>query len=238
MNIRSIFGSPGYGLRNKRKGEEKSRFSQSRWRVAALVTIVFAMLVASSCVDLSVIGHLAKSSQDVGSGFKSIADNAEPSCKRATSYISSLPLDSPMRPKALPNCGFYKTIEPSVLDVNDALFKYIAALGKLASSGKAKEDFDKVDTDLKKFDPNISPTYQKEAKAAGGLADALKDLLASRYQERELAKIIGNANDSVKNVTDFLSGYAADQYDVGLQEEGSTRGTTAKTEVKRSTRPG
>jgi hypothetical protein len=224
MTILATLASLGYGIGTKRTSEEKSGFSWRAWRAAASVTILISTMATLSCVDLSAIGHLAKSSQDLGTSFKKIADNAEPACEKATSYINSLPLDAPRRSKPLPNCAFYKTVNPLVLDVNDALFKYIAALGKLASAGKSKDAFSKVDTDLKKFDPNIDPKYPTEAKAAGALADALTNLLASQYQQRELAKIIENANPYVKDVAAFLSDYAADQYDLVLQEEGLDEG--------------
>jgi hypothetical protein len=219
MNIRTTLESPGYGLHIKPESNEKSRFSRSTWRAAILVMILIAMLGTSSCVDLSAIGHLAKYSLDVANGFTKMQDDAEPSCKKAADFVTWLSPGFARHPNPLPDCAFYEKINPTVLDVNNVLFKYIAALGKLASAAKPKDAFDKVDTDLKQYDEKIDPTIPPEAKAAGALADALTNLLASQYQQHELAKIIGNANPDVKKVADFLSNYAADQYAFVLQEE-------------------
>jgi len=180
---------------------------------SVLLAIVFiSMLALSSCVDLIEITQLAKSSQEVGNSFTQIADEAASSCKRANTFI-------PAGQQAL-SCEAYTKTEPSLIKVNDALFAYIASLGKLAAADTAKKDeLVNISSDLQQADKNISQQNLDRAKAAGGLADVITHVVLSRYQQHELAKIIGNQNASVKAVAEFLSGYAADKCEAALKEE-------------------
>lgn len=190
--------------------ETKRHFSNCQLVLLAIVFI--SMLALPSCVDLSEVTQLAKSSQDVGNGFKQIADEVVSSCKRANSFV-------PAGQQAL-SCDVYTKTEPSLIKVNDSLFAYIASLGKLAAAGTAKKDeLVNISSDLKQADKNISLQDLDRAKEAGGLADVISHVVLSGYQEHELAKIIGSQNASVQAVAAFLSGYAADKCESALKEE-------------------
>jgi len=183
-----------------------------KYQLVLLAVIFMSVLGLSSCVDLSEITQLAKSSQDVGNSFKQIADEALNSCKRANNFI-------PAGQQAL-SCEDYAKIEPLLTKVNDALFAYIASLGKLATADAAKKDaLVNISSDLQQADKNINQQDLNRAKQAGGLAEAIAHVILSRYQQHELAKIIGDQNENVKAVAEFLSGYAADKCESALKEE-------------------
>jgi hypothetical protein len=183
------------------------RYQTILW--AVLSTSIFAF---SSCVDLSEITQLAKSSQDVGNSFKQIADETLNSCKRANTFI-------PTGQQAL-SCDVYARTEPSLIKVNDVFFAYIASLGKLAGAGTAKKDeLANISTDLKQADKDINQENIDRATKASGLADAITHIIVSGYQQHELGKIIGDQNAAVQAVAVFLSGYSADKCETALEEE-------------------
>jgi hypothetical protein len=165
--------------------------------------VLVSILSMFSCVDLSSVVQFAKCSQDVGNSFKSLTDETLATCKRARDFSRSgkTPLE----------CTQYENIKPKLTAINDALFDYIASLGKLAAPVSDTNPFKDVASDLKKADPSISPTDQTEATAAGGLFSALGQVAFSGYQQRRLTTIVRDTNGSVQSVVAFLSGYAADQ---------------------------
>ena len=126
-----------------------------------------------------------------------------------------------------PDCDFYAKVAPDLLKINDALFAYICGLGKLASADPSKvaDGLKDVTTELKQADPKISQAAQDEAKAATGLAAALAKVLTSEYRQHALVKVIEEANGDaehpgpIKQVTAFLSDYAAEKYLQGLDDE-------------------
>jgi hypothetical protein len=156
-----------------------------------------------SCVDLSSVDKFAKSSQDVGNNFKSIADDTLATCQWAHEFFP--PGKNPL------DCTKYESLKPKLKAVNDALFDYIASLGKLTATTSTANPFKDVAGDLKKADSTISTADQARATAAGGLLSALSQVVESHYQQRRLTKIIRDADGPVHEVVAFLSGYAADQ---------------------------
>ncbi|MDR3676717.1 MAG: hypothetical protein P4N24_14590 [Acidobacteriota bacterium] len=227
MDIRSTSGNTGYGLSIKSKSEEKSRFSRSTWRVATLVMILNAMLGNSSCVVLTQISDFAKASQAVGKTFSSIQDGAEPACKLANAFRSEK-FNNMTGNKQ--NCQYYASIKAPLAKVNQALFNYITALGNLANDDLSKvgSGFDNIQSELKTADPTLTTAELTKATAAGGLAKVLTNLWASGYRQHELAKIIGDNNQAVQDVTSFLADYAANRYFEGLRYDYDTENSYCK----------
>jgi len=191
---------------------QKSCGGIRRFTIAAIAVF---LLVTCACTDLDEITQFAKASQDVGKTFPGIADQAEAACNRANSFINA---QNPL--PQLP-CDVYGKVKPPLVKVNDALFGYIASLGKLASADLSKVGggFDSVATDLKQADPSISAANCNKATAASGLAKAITNILASGYRQRELSKIVRESNPAVQQVTTFLSEYAAAKYLQSFQDE-------------------
>lgn len=187
--------------------------------VVATLGLIACTLLLYSCVDLGKVNEFAKASQDVGKAFKSIAQEGQTSCGRTKSFL--LPGQEP------PDCEFYTRVEPSLLKINDALFAYVSGLGKLASADASKvaDGLKDVTTELKRADPKISQSAQDQAKAATGLAQALAGILTSEYRRHALVKAIVEANGDgekpgpLKQVTSFLSDYAAEKYTQDLNTE-------------------
>ncbi|MGA2115182.1 MAG: hypothetical protein ABSH56_10590 [Bryobacteraceae bacterium] len=177
--------------------------------------VAVSCLFIVACVDLDQITQFAKASQDVGKTFSGIADEAKASCSRANSFINA---QNPLTP--LP-CDFYAAGNPPVVKINDALFSYIAAVGKLAAADLSKEGggFDSISADLKQADPKISAADQSKAAAVGALAKAITNLLTNGYRQHELSKIVAESNEAVQKVTEFLSQYAADKYRQSMADE-------------------
>lgn len=181
---------------------EKACESVRRRRVGlASVMVVASALVMTSCLDTSSVTEFAKTSQDVGNNFKSMAGQTLATCKWAHNFFppGTQPLD----------CTKYEGIEPQVAAVNDALFAYIAGLGKLAAPVSSANPFGSVGSDLKKADSSISTQDQTLASAAGGLFGALSKVALSGYQQRRLTEIMRSTDPDVQNTVAFLSGYAA-----------------------------
>ncbi len=192
-----------------------SRVCAPRFRYCLTAAVAVSWLFIVGCVDLDQITQFAKASQDVGKAFSGIADEAKASCGRANSFINA---QNPLTP--LP-CDFYPAGNPPVVKINDALFSYIAVVGKLAATDVSKEGggFDSISADLKQADPKISAADQSKATAVGALAKAITNLLTNGYRQHELSKIIGESNDAVRKVTEFLSQYAADKYRQSMADE-------------------
>jgi hypothetical protein len=154
-------------------------------------------------------------SQTIGNAFPGIADEAEAACRRANSFINA------KNSVALLNCDIYVSLKPPLVKVNSALFNYITSLGKLASAdlSKVPGGFDNISTELKQSDPGISTANQSKASAASGLAKAITNIWANGYRQHELSKIIGESDQAVQDVTEFLSQYAADKYHQSLADE-------------------
>jgi hypothetical protein len=174
-------------------------------------------LTILGCVDLGEVQQFAKSSQDVGKQFSPMADAASAACARSAELFIPVPGQN-VTP---PDCSIYPKINPELEKINDALFAYIASLGKLAAAdlSKVPGGLDKVADNLKAGDPNISSAAQDQAKAAAGLASAITTLVTNGYRENVLKKIIGNSDDAVAKTTDFLSGYAADKMRQSFSDE-------------------
>ena len=189
-------------LLSRAKPDFVPRFDGSRSPRFPLM-VLLSILGVSSCVDMASVAQFAKASQDVGNSFKSIADDTLATCKRAHDF-------SPPGSTEL-DCTQYETLEPQLTAINDALFDYIASLGKLAAPISTTNPFESVGEELKKADPTISTTDQTKASAAGGLFSALNRVALSGYQQRRLTAIIRDTNPSLQSVVGFLSGYAADQ---------------------------
>jgi hypothetical protein len=181
----------------------------------AIAAIALFLLVTFACTDLNEITQFAKASQDVGKAFPAIADQAEAACNRANSFKNA---QNPVPP--LP-CDVYGKLKPPLVKVNDALFGYIASIGKLASADLSKVGggFDNLVIDLRQADPGISTVNLNRATAAGGLAKAITNIWASGYRQRELSKIVQENNQAVQEVTTFLSEYAAGKYLQSFQDE-------------------
>ncbi len=188
-------------------------------RSAATLALLALLLTLCSCVDLDKVNEFAKASQAAGTAFKSITEEGKLSCARAMAH--RLPTED------APDCKFYADAAPGLNKINDALFAYIAGLGKLASADPSKvaDGLTNVPAQLKTADPNISTDAQSKAKAATGLATALAKVLTSEYRQHALAKVIEEVNGDadrpgpIKEVIAFLSDYAAEKYDQGLREE-------------------
>jgi hypothetical protein len=197
----------------------KSHCARQHWQSAAKIAILTSVILLCSCVDLGKVGEFAKASQDVGATFKSITVEGSASCERATSYL--------LPGQQAPDCDFYAKVAPDLLKINDALFAYICGLGKLATADPSKvaDGLKDVTAGLKQADPKISQAAQDQAKAATGLATALANVLTSEYRQHALAKVIEEANGDaehpgpIKQVTAFLSDYAAEKYLQGLDDE-------------------
>jgi hypothetical protein len=189
-------------------------------RFAATLALLASLLTLCSCVDLAKVNEFAKASQAAGAAFKAIADEGSLSCERAADYAKKTGLEAP-------DCTFYATVAPGLIKINDALFAYIAGLGKLASADPSKvaDGLKDVPGQLKLADPKISADAQSKAKSATGLATALAKVLTSEYRQHALAKVVEEANGDadhpgpIKDVIAFLSDYAAEKYDQGLREE-------------------
>jgi hypothetical protein len=183
------------------------------------IALLAPIVVLCSCVDLSEVSEFAKASQSVGATFKSITEEGSASCLRARSYL--------LPGQASPDCDFYPRVSPGLIKINDALFAYISGLGKLASADTSKmaDGLKDVPTDLKQADPAISQRSLDQAKAATGLATALAKVVTSEYRRHAVAQAIAEANGDaehpgpIKQVTAFLSEYAAGKYLQGLNDE-------------------
>lgn len=169
------------------------------WLISANIAVL--ALTMSSCLDTSSVTQFAKTSQDVGNNFESIAGQTLATCKWAHNFFppGTQPLD----------CAKYEGIEPEITEVNDALFAYIASLGKLAAPISESNPFSNVGSDLKKADSSISTHDQTLASAAGGLFGALNRVALSGYQQRRLTEVMRSSDKDVQDTVDFLSGYAA-----------------------------
>lgn len=189
-------------------------------RSAATFALLAFLLTLCSCVDLGKVNEFSKASQAAGAAFKTITEEGSLSCERAADYAKKTGLEAP-------DCQFYATVAPGLIKINDALFAYIAALGKLASADPSKvaDGLKDVPAQLKQADPKISTDAQSKAKSATGLASALAKVLTSEYRQHALVKVIEEANGDaarpgpIKDVIAFLSDYAAEKYDQGLREE-------------------
>jgi uncharacterized phage infection (PIP) family protein YhgE len=190
------------------------RLCAPRFRRCMIACLAISLLVMNCCTDLDEIAQFAKASQDVGKAFPGIADEAQASCSRANSFINSQNQLSPLP------CDIYSGLKPPLVKVNEALFNYIASLGKLAADlSKVSGGFDSLSADLKQADPGISAVNLGKATAAGGLAKAITNLWANGYRQHELSKIIGENDEAVQEVTQFLSEYAAGKYHQSLEDE-------------------
>ncbi len=180
--------------------------------IAAATLFLF---LTCACTDLDEITQFAKASQDVGKAFPGIADQAEAACNRANSFVNT------QNPVPLLPCDVYGKLKPPLVKVNDALFGYIASLGKLASADLSKVGggFDSLGADLKQGDPSISAANVTKASAAAGLAKAITNIWANGYRQRELSKIVRENNQAVQEVTQFLSDYAAEKYQQSFHDE-------------------
>lgn len=169
-------------------------------RFAWIIVVLTASLL-TSCVDPALVGEFAKHSQQVGKSFHAIVADGMASCEEANELWR----------KANPrNCGelFGPAVQTPMLQVNDALFAYIASLGKLSGVSVTKFNFTEVSAGLKAA--QASDEAQSKAAAAAGLADAIAKIVTSHYRQAELAKIIGEQNRNVQDVASFLRDYAAD----------------------------
>ncbi len=162
-------------------------------------------LTTISCLDTSSVTQFAKTSQDVGNNFKSIADQTLATCKWAHNFF---PADEGSAAPPL-DCAKYEAVEPQLTAVNDALFAYIASLGKLAAPVSDSNPFKTIGSDLKTADSSISSQDQSLASAAGGLFGALEQVALSGYQEHHLEEIMRSEDKDVQNTVAFLFGYAA-----------------------------
>jgi hypothetical protein len=171
-----------------------------RARVASALIVVSALAMIS-CLDTSSVTQFAKTSQDVGNNFKSIADQTLATCKWAHNFFppGTQPLD----------CTKYEGIEPQLTAVNDALFAYIASLGKLAAPISSANPFSSIGSNLKTADSSISTEDQTLATAAGGIFGALNQVALSGYQQHRLEEIMRSTDKDVQDTVAFLSGYAA-----------------------------
>lgn len=172
-----------------------------RWAWIASAVVLVSALAMTSCLDTSSVTQFAKTSQDVGNNFKSIADQTLETCKWAHNFFPSgtEPLD----------CSKYEGIEPQLVAVNDALFAYIASLGKLAAPISSANPFGSIGSDLKKADSSISTEDQTLASAAGGIFGAINQVALSGYQQHRLEEIMRSTDKDVQDTVVFLSGYAA-----------------------------
>ncbi len=181
--------------------------------IAAATLFLF---LTCACTDLDEITQFAKASQDVGKAFPGIADQAEAACNRANSFINT------QNPVPQLPCDVYGKLKPPLVKVNEALFGYVASLGKLASADLSKVGggFDSLGADLKQGDPSISAANVTKASAAAGLAKAITNIWANGYRQREVSKIVRENNQAVQDVTQFLSEYAAGKYKQSFHHEG------------------
>jgi hypothetical protein len=191
------------------------RPSPATGRLARHLIAASVLILACSCTDVTAVQHFAEESQKVGEQFQPLADDGFNSCQRATTFLL------PGNPA--PDCNFFPSIEPSLLAINHALFAYIASLGKLASvnTGNTAASLQNLGSDLKRADPGISDANLGKANASLSLAGALVNVLASGYQQKKLAEIIGKANDPVQQVTSFMDEYAAFRYAQQFKDEQS-----------------
>jgi hypothetical protein len=177
--------------------------------------LIAAVLLVTSCTNLGEVTQFAESSQKIGDSFADMAAEAEQGCLRANQFVTK------QNPVTRLNCDWYVNINPSLLAVSNVLFTYIASLGQLASSDTSQVGaaLDNVSDNLKKGDPNISDDSLTKASAASGLVKAIAEVWASGYRQRKVATIIKDNNAAVGRVTDFLSGYATDQFRQTLSHE-------------------
>ena len=189
-----------------------SRVCARRFRRYVIACLAMPLLVICGCTDLDEITQFAKASQSVGSAFPSIAEQAAESCAVANSFRT------PQMNTPLP-CDVYASLNPALVKINAALFNYIASLGKLASDdlSKVPGGMDKLSDELKQA--GVSTQDQAKASAANGLAKAITKIWASGYQQHELSRIVGDNNQAVQDVSDFLSDYAAGKYRQSLNDE-------------------
>ncbi len=187
-----------------------------RFRQAIVAAVATSLMVVCACTDTDEITQFAKASKAVGQAFPNIAEQGEASCKRANSFINQQ-----RNPLPELDCGIYPKLKPALVKVNEVLFDYIGSLGKLAAADTSKVSggFDKLSTDLKQADPNISKANQDKVSAASGLAKAITNLWAKGYRQHELSKIIQGNNKAVQDVTQFLSEYAAAKYQQSFSDE-------------------
>jgi hypothetical protein len=208
MMSRPMSSNPRSGPRHERKNRKAYQFPQASSQVSIIVTILLLTITSLSCVDLTQVTQFAKSSQDVGNTFKALSSDTAAVCGSAATFFP--PGQAPL------NCDRYVQLQPALAKVNDVLFAYIASLGKIACIAPPKDAFTNVGAELKQADASISQADQNNAKAAGGLADALSKIILSGYQRHELARMIHESNSSVQAVVSFLSGYAAAQSELLL----------------------
>ena len=188
---------------------------ERRFRNYGIGCLILTLLAITGCIELDEVTQFAKASQDVGKAFPGIADEAEASCRRANSFVNAQNQLPPLL------CDVYPTLKAPLVNVNAALFNYIASLGKLASTdlSKVPGGLSNLSADLKQADPAISSENQTKAAAIAGLATAITNLWASGYRQDQVSKIIGENDDAIQKVTEFLSGYAADKYHQSLKDE-------------------
>ena len=175
-------------------------------------------MLTTSCVNLSQIDQFSRASQNVGSSFRSLSESTVETC-RSTAAGFFPPNHAPI------NCDRFVKTEPEVVKVNDALFAYITALGKLAALNVQKAavsvalpngtmaagqagNFTNIGTQLSAVDTSFTKTQATQANAAGFLTTTVTKLVLSGYQRHALARLIHENNESVVNVTTFLSDYA------------------------------
>ncbi len=167
-----------------------------------LVLLTGLALLLCACVDLTVVGQFAKSSLEVGEGFKSVMAEGLTSCEETNK----------MRGPDVEDCA--KLFGPGAQDplnkVNETLFAYIASLGKLSGVSVTGFNSDAIAADLKTA--GASSDIQTKATAASGLGTVIEKVLAGSYEQAKLSKIIGEQNASVGKVVSFLHDYAADKY--------------------------
>ena len=151
----------------------------------------------------------------MGASFPDLAAEAARGCLRANKFATK---QNPVTPL---DCNWYVNTNPSLVGVSNVLFTYIASLGRLATSDTSQVGvaLDNVSDNLKKGDPNISDDSLTKASAASGLVKAIAEMWAGGYRQRKVATIIKDNNAAVGRVTDFLSGYAIDQFRQTLSHE-------------------
>jgi len=174
----------------------------------------FTLLIG--CTDLGEVTQFAEASANVGKTFPAMASAAKDACAKANTFGH---LNSNNLPEL--DCSIYDRLNAPLEQVNDALFGYIASIGKLASKdvSSAAAGLKNVSTDLKQADPTISTSNQNKASAATSLATAITNIWASRYREHELEKLVGESNPHVQSVAAFLSDYAADKFRQSFEDE-------------------
>ena len=184
-------------------------------RLARLSLSMLIPLLAGSCTDVIAVQQFAQASREVGIQFRPLAVDGLRSCHRAATYLLS--------GQAVSNCLFFESAEPTLLAVNNGLFSYISSLGRLADldAGKTAGSLQNVGAELQQADPKISADSLNKANASIGLASALVDVMASRYQQKKMVAIIEHSNSAVQQVAGFLDVYAAFRYAQQIRDEQS-----------------